>query len=73
MDLLARSRATPASEREMQFSRQRDQIERIASEIFDKQKLYPIRVLRSISVLPTEQTTNKGATKRSADSLPNLK
>lgn len=51
MDFLARSRATPASEREMQFSRQRDQIERIASEIFDKQKLYPIRVLRSISVL----------------------
>jgi hypothetical protein len=44
MDFLARSRGTPPSGRELQFLSLRDQIELLASAIFDKERLLPIRV-----------------------------
>jgi hypothetical protein len=39
MDDLAGGRGTPSSEREAQFSRYRDEIERIASAMFDERAL----------------------------------
>jgi hypothetical protein len=46
MDQLATIKGTMPSEREAQFSRLRDGIERIASDLFDETKPNPVRLIR---------------------------
>jgi hypothetical protein len=46
MDQLAGSKGTARSERETQFLRLQDEIERIASDLFAKAKPYPARLIR---------------------------
>jgi hypothetical protein len=46
MDQLAAIKGTMPSEREAQFSRLRDGIERIASDLFDETKPNPVRLIR---------------------------
>jgi hypothetical protein len=46
MDQLDGTKGTMPTEREAQFLRLRDEIERIASELFEKAKPYPVRLIR---------------------------
>jgi hypothetical protein len=46
MDQLDGAKGTKPSEREAQFLRLRDQIERIASDLFEKVKPKPVRLIR---------------------------
>jgi|SRR5271165_1164506 len=62
MDFIARSRGTLPSERESQFSMLRDQIERVASAIFDREGSSVIRIFaKHVEIKKRRRRRQQGA------------